>query len=146
MLIVICLSGLTFWPQTQVRRCGMNKIFSIEEANALLPHLRGLLSKVQGEKLRMLQMKPVVEKALEGHTYDWGTPLGAEYVAILDAFHQAVRNIEELGILVKDFDVGLCDFPHKRDGKMVLLCWKLDEDEVSWWHDLDTGFAGRQPL
>ena len=124
----------------------MNKLFSIDEANALLPHLRGLLSRVQAEKLRMLEMKPIVDKARELHIYDWGTPRGAEYVAGLDAFHHAVRDIEDLGVLVKDFDAGLCDFPHKRDGKVVLLCWKLDEDEVSWWHDLDTGFSGRQPL
>jgi hypothetical protein len=43
-------------------------------------------------------------------------------------------------------DVGLCDFPHQRDGRVVYLCWKQDEEEVSWWHDLDSGFAGRQPI
>ena len=67
-------------------------------------------------------------------------------IEILDAFQQAMKEIEDLGVLVKDFDIGLCDFPHKREGRVVYLCWKLDEDKVSWWHDMDAGFAGRQPL
>jgi len=124
----------------------MNRLFSVQEANSLIPHLRGLLAKVQTEKQRLLEMKPVLEKAQERHVYDWGSARGAEYVEILDAFQQATRDIEDLGVLVKDFDIGLCDFPHKREGRVVLLCWKQDEDEVNWWHDLDTGFAGRQPI
>ena len=62
------------------------------------------------------------------------------------ALQQAMKDIEDLGVLVKDIDTGLCDFPHTRDGRVVYLCWKLDEDEISWWHDLESGFAGRQPL
>ena len=124
----------------------MNKLFSLNEANALIPQLRGLLARVRAERERMLEMKPELEKAQKAHSKDWGTPRGAEYIEILDAFQQVVKEIEGLGVLVKDLDVGLCDFPHKRDGRVVYLCWKLDEDEVSWWHDVDTGFAGRQPL
>ena len=124
----------------------MEKLFSIDEANALIPQLRGLLTKVQAEKQRMLDMKPEVEAAQERHRYDWGTPRGVEYINVLDAFQQAMKEIEDLGVLVKDFDLGLCDFPHKRNGRVVYLCWKLDEEEISWWHDTDAGFAGRQPL
>lgn len=124
----------------------MNRLFSVQEANALIPHLRGLLAKVQTERHRMMEMKPELEKAQQRHVYDWGSSRGVEYIEILDAFQQALHEIEELGVLVKDLDVGLCDFPHKREGRVVLLCWKQDEEEVSWWHDVDTGFAGRQPI
>ncbi len=124
----------------------MRKLFSVAEANALIPHLRGLLGRAQAEKQRMMELKPELEKAKERHRYDWGTPRGVEYVHVLDAFQQAMQDIEDLGVLVKEFDIGLCDFPHERDGKVVLLCWKQDEEEVAWWHDLDSGFAGRQPI
>jgi hypothetical protein len=58
---------------------------------------------VQGEKQRMMEMKPHIEKAEQGHVYDWGSQRGTEYVGILDAFQQAVRDIEELGVVVKDW-------------------------------------------
>jgi len=47
---------------------------------------------------------------------------------------------------IKDFDQGLCDFPHLRGGKIVYLCWKKGESRIEWWHDVEAGFAGRQPL
>jgi hypothetical protein len=124
----------------------MNRLFSVQEANALIPHLRGLLARIHAEKQRLMEMKTELEKAQQRHIYDWGTPRGAEYIEILDAFQQATRDIEELGVLVKDFDLGLCDFPHQREGRVVFLCWKQDEEEITWWHDTDTGFAGRQPI
>ncbi len=112
----------------------------------MLPQLRGLLGRIQNEKERMLEMEPDPEEVQTKAAYDWGMARGAEYISILEAFQQAVREVEEMGVLVKDLDQGLCDFPHQRDGRMVYLCWKLDEDEVTWWHDVDAGFAGRQPL
>jgi hypothetical protein len=124
----------------------MKRLFSVQEANALIPDLKVLLSRVQAERERMLGMRPELQKAQEGYLRDWGMPRGAEYIEILDAFQQAIKNIEDLGVLVKDFDIGLCDFPHQREGRVVYLCWKLDEEEISWWHDLEGGFAGRQPL
>jgi len=124
----------------------ISRLFSVEEANALIPRLREMLSLVRTERERMLAMRPDLEKAQSRHIYDWGTPKGADYIRILESFQTAVKNIEDLGVVVKDFDIGLCDFPHKKEGRLVLLCWKQDEDEVSWWHDLESGFAGRQPL
>jgi hypothetical protein len=124
----------------------MDKLFSIDEANSLIPQLKLLLARSRAERERMLEMRPELEKAQEGYSKNWGTPRGAEYIEILDAFQQAMKGIEDLGVVVKDIDAGLCDFPHKRDGRVVYLCWKLDEEGISWWHDLEAGFAGRQPL
>jgi hypothetical protein len=47
---------------------------------------------------------------------------------------------------LKDVEQGLLDFPHEREGRVVYLCWRLGEEGIGWWHDLDVGFAGRQPL
>jgi len=59
---------------------------------------------------------------------------------------RSVAELQELGLLVKDLDEGLVDFPALRDGEEVLLCWRLGEEEVAFWHSLDDGFAGRKPL
>ena len=55
--------------------------------------------------------------------------------------------LESLGVQLKDYSQGLIDFPSMREGRVVLLCWKADEgDQLEWWHDLESGFGGRQPL
>jgi hypothetical protein len=59
---------------------------------------------------------------------------------------RALEEIQALGVVVKDLDTGLVDFPSVRDGRDVLLCWRLGEDEVAFWHGYDDGFAGRQPI
>jgi hypothetical protein len=64
----------------------------------------------------------------------------AEAVAV------AVEELNRLGVLVKDLDRGLVDFPALRQGEEVLLCWQVGEAEVAFWHGLDEGFAGRKPL
>ena len=59
---------------------------------------------------------------------------------------QVIDELSELGVVVKDLDAGLVDFPSSRDGESVLLCWQLGEDAVCWWHGLEEGFAGRKPI
>jgi hypothetical protein len=62
------------------------------------------------------------------------------------ALARALEAVQELGVIVKDLDTGLVDFPSTRDGEDVLLCWRLGEDEVAFWHGYDDGFAGRRPI
>jgi hypothetical protein len=57
-----------------------------------------------------------------------------------------LRRIQKLGMQIKDFDRGLVDFPHLRDGREVFLCWELDEDDIDFWHEIDDGYAGRERL
>ena len=61
----------------------------------------------------------------------------------IDRFEQ---ELADLGIALKDRRLGLVDFPSELGGRQVWLCWRLGEPEVQFWHDLDAGFAGRQPL
>jgi hypothetical protein len=74
-----------------------------------------------------------------GELHDEVARLAEELAAALDG-------LDELGILVKDLDTGLVDFPSELDGEPVLLCWRLGEDEIAWYHGHDDGFAGRRPL
>ena len=59
---------------------------------------------------------------------------------------ERIQQIKDLGVLLKDAEKGLCDFPNLRQGRVVYLCWQLGEDRIEYWHDIETGFAGREPL
>src|SRR6266498_4167744 len=107
------------------------KLFTVEEANALLPSLR--------EKA-----KRAAEAADQG---GGGMANGMQYAMILINFTEEMSKLDILGVQLKDFERGLVDFPSLREGRVVLLCWQLGEgDELEWWHDVDTGFSGRTPL
>jgi hypothetical protein len=72
---------------------------------------------------------------------------GLQYAQLLVDLSVKVGQLETLGIQLKDYGNGLIDFPSMREGRVVLLCWKADEgDNIEWWHDVEAGFAGRQPL
>lgn len=72
---------------------------------------------------------------------------GAQYARLLIALSLGAGQLESLGVQLKDYSQGLIDFPSMRDGRVVLLCWKADEgDQLEWWHDVEAGFSGRQPL
>lgn len=91
-------------------------------------------------------MAPAAQEASEHATEGGGTPQGIQYAATVANFLGMTQEILALGVEIKDFDRGLCDFPHLRDGKVVYLCWQRDESNIEWWHEVEAGFAGRQPL
>jgi hypothetical protein len=124
------------------------KLFTVEEANALLPSVRGMLQKIQRSRRRVAAYRNEAKLAAEGaEEGGGGMASGVQYAVILTHFTEEMSELESLGVQLKDFDRGLVDFPSLRDGRVVLLCWQLGEgDELEWWHDMDTGFAGRTPL
>jgi len=69
-----------------------------------------------------------------------------ELSGLAEAAVACLERLEELGVVVKDLDTGLVDFPARHAGEDVLLCWQVGEDDVSWWHGLAEGFAGRKPI
>jgi len=121
------------------------KLFSVEEANALLPEIKRFWRKIDRARATMSRLAPDAKQASEHHG-GGGIRHGLEYVNALTDFMAFTQEILELGVEIKDFDKGLCDFPHLRDGRVVYLCWMKGEDAVEWWHDVDAGFPGRQPL
>ncbi len=125
---------------------GPERVFSLFEANQLIPQLQTHLSRVQRGKSVLLQTREEVRKASAQSTMGGGTPVGAEYVKSLQSISANLQAIQELGVLVKDIDMGLCDFPHMRDGRVVYLCWKIGEKEIGWWHEVTTGYKDRCPL
>jgi len=76
-----------------------------------------------------------------------GMAQGPRYASLLVELSVGAGELESLGVQLKDYSQGLIDFPSMREGRVVLLCWKADEgDQLEWWHDLEAGFGGRQPL
>ena len=124
------------------------KLFTVDEANALLPVARRLALKIQSTHRRMLSLKSAAQHAAEGAEQGGGgMPGSASYVSVLLSLAEYAGQLEALGVQMKDYARGLIDFPSLREGRVVLLCWQLGEgDRIEWWHDTESGFAGRQPL
>lgn len=124
------------------------KLFTLEEANSLLPSVRPIVKSIQRSHRRVASFNAKARHAAEGaESGGGGMAEGQQYADLLVDFSLHTEKLESLGIQLKDYRQGLIDFPSMRDGRVVLLCWKADEgDEVEWWHDVEAGFGGRQPL
>jgi len=122
------------------------RVFSLFEANQLIPQLHTHLSLVQHAKSVLIRTREEVRKAAVQARYGGGTAVGAHYVKSLQEIATHLHAIQELGVVVKDVDLGLCDFPHVRNGRVVYLCWKIGEKEIRWWHEVTTGYKDRCPL
>jgi hypothetical protein len=124
------------------------KLFTIQEANAMLPNVRIILANIQQAHRKLSRYRDEAKKASEGAEQGGGGITdGVAYAALLTELTVQLAELDSLGVQLKDFERGLIDFPSLRDGRVVLLCWQLGEgDELEWWHDVDAGFAGRTPL
>jgi hypothetical protein len=124
------------------------KLFTIEEANSLLPSVRPIVKSIQRSHRRVISFQTTAKHAAEGaESGGGGMTRGPQYARLLIDLSMGAGKLESLGVQLKDYSQGLIDFPSMRDGRVVLLCWKADEgDQLEWWHDVEAGFAGRQPL
>ncbi len=118
----------------------------MEEANELLPTLRRNLQEVYRHRDAMREKAPELEPILKAVITNGGGHVGSEYGVEAYRLFLAVDRIRELGVLLKDLDAGLLDFPHERNGRVVFLCWQEPEERVAYWHELEAGYQGRQPL
>ena len=134
-------------------------LFTVEQANRTLPLVRRIVEDVVREHRRwqekILELELVASTAASavGAQAAAAAPPDERVAAIerdameiardIDAFE---RELEELGIALKDRRLGLIDFPGELDGRRVWLCWRLGEPAIQYWHDLEAGYAGRQPL
>ena len=122
------------------------KIFTVGEANSMVPDLELILREVQQMRQFDMQIRGEIQKARQKTTLNGGSPQGPSYLKALDYIMKRVERIQQMGVLVKDLEKGLCDFPFMLDGRVVYLCWKLGEAEVEWWHETHTGYSARKPL
>jgi hypothetical protein len=123
-----------------------SRYFTVEEANALLPTLRPIVAAMLEARQRIVEAQPALLPVLEKAAGNGGSREATAVLADFEIVQESVRAIDELGLELKDINTGLLDFLAERDGRDVYLCWRFDEPRVAYWHDLEAGFAGRQPL
>ena len=119
--------------------------FSVAEANALLPRLEEVLAELREARDRLTDAD-LHEKLGEAAPSNGGGSPGRQIGEAFLEVRGTLAGLAQLGLVVRDLDRGLVDFPAIRDGREVYLCWRVGEAEVGFWHGLEEGFAGRQPL
>ena len=127
------------------------KFFTLDQANRTLPLVRRVVADVVDEYRKWKDVVFRYELLAAGSKADEGET--AEQVSLRQQVDESAQKIngflEELsriGCVFKGFEEGLVDFPHQMDGREVYLCWRLGEDQIEHWHDVESGFAGRQEL
>ena len=123
-----------------------NKYFSVEEANAFIPKLLIDIPRIQGLMKSLVCEYPDVRKAREKAQFNGGSLQGADYINCVLQINSLTEGLEAKGCVLKGIEHGLVDFPSLRDGKEVYLCWKNPEERIEYWHDIQSGFAGRQRI
>jgi len=129
------------------------KYFTVEQANAMLPLVRAIVKDLADLSRDVIDRRERLAHLLAGHNGQSTDVYSEELTQIEEELEKDGRRLREyveelikLGLEPKNGQEGLVDFPTLIDGREAYLCWKLDEPEVLYWHDLDAGFAGRQPL
>jgi Uncharacterized conserved protein (DUF2203) len=117
--------------------------YSLEEATALLPRVEQLLAAMRSARDRLGDSE--ARAALAEASNGGGQPGRVVSGGFLE-LREAMLELREREIVLRDLDRGLVDFPSLRDGHEIYLCWEEGEPEIGWWHEPDTGFAGRRPL
>jgi hypothetical protein len=121
----------------------VERLFTVDEANGVLEDLRVRLPRLRDARQRLIDTSERITSAVE---IDGGGVEGSDWFRAQESLKADLLWLADRGILLRDPETGLIDFPAERDGQRVFLCWRLGEDQVAWYHDEQTGFSGRQPL
>ena len=119
--------------------------FTRDEARALLPQVRAWLEKLNQSRRSLQKTDQRITQLLAAGD-DVGGELANNQVKILGEVKSLLREFEKREIQIKDLERGLIDFPAIIGGREVFFCWESDDDDIEYWHDLDSGYAGREKL
>lgn len=132
------------------------KTFTVSQANALLERVKPLVEQLQGLQRSIARTSRQISELTAKITAGNGYPLQAlqqqidelteHQLQLLEGFQSALQQLGDLGCLLKDLNIGLVDFYGTLRGEPVLLCWKLGEDRIRFWHGVDAGYDSRQPI
>ena len=120
-----------------------DRLYTLEEANAELPDLRERLPRLRIARDGLIAASERIKEAVAS---DGGGVAEAGWFTHQQTLKTELEHLAERGILLRDPEVGLIDFPAERGGRPVYLCWRLGEDRVAWYHEANAGFGSRKPL
>ena len=130
----------------------MARYFTREEAEALLPQISVVLHDIQRKRAALRESEDelsALEMRARGTGHDLHDRIGKLQQTVMkhiQALRTLAMELDRFGCELKDPDTGLIDFLCLRDGREVYLCWRLGEERINYWHEIQAGFAGRQPL
>ena len=124
----------------------MAKYFTLQEANLALESIRPWMEEVQVIRQEILAHQPEIWNVMEKAAGNGGNLTLSRMVKTFDRLDELIHKIQDMGAIIKDINTGLLDFLALKDGREVYLCWKHGETDVQFWHEIEDGFAGRQPI
>ncbi len=124
----------------------MAEYFSLERANEILVQIRPMIAELLGLRKEVLARQPQVWPIVEKAAGNGGSKTASELVREFNRIEALVKAINATGAILKDINSGLVDFLALRDKQEIYYCWRFDEPEILYWHEIQAGFAGRQPI
>jgi len=124
----------------------MPRYFTLPEANETLQAIHSMVDEIQSIRQKILAHQPEIWSVMEKSAGNGGNLALSKMVGSFDRLDELIHRIQDTGVLIKDINAGLLDFPALKDGREVYLCWKYGEEAIAFWHEVEDGFAGRQPI
>ena len=124
----------------------MPKYYTPKEANHQLEVVRPMVAELMTISERIRAHQPEIWSVVEKSAGNGGNPTLSKMLPDFDRLDLILHQLQDMSIEVKDLSTGLIDFPALKDGRVVYLCWKYNEGSIQFWHEIEAGFAGREPI
>jgi hypothetical protein len=124
----------------------MPRYYTPKEANNQLEVVRPMVEELMWISERIRKHQPEIWSVVEKSAGNGGNPTLSKMLPDFDRLDDLLHQLQDMGIEVKDLATGLIDFPAVKDGRVVYLCWKYNEGSIQFWHEVEAGFSGRQPI
>ena len=122
------------------------KYFTVDEANRVVRRIRPLVERMTETVQTLQELAYEVRAMFDNADKNGGHPKGGDFMLIQRQLQEEIETLHSFGCVIKDPGIGLLDFLTLRDGQEVELCWRLGEDRIEFWHDINAGYRNRQPL
>lgn len=124
----------------------MPRYFTLQQAQETLATIRPLMDEIQAIRKEILARQPDVWPVVEKSAGNGGNQTASKLVQEFERLDALIHQVQDTSVLFKDINLGLLDFPALKSGREVYLCWKYGEDDIAFWHEINAGYAGRQPI